>query len=223
MRMDQVTGAIANPYSGHSVSSRARAKRWDEVLRRFPNLADMRVVDLGGDIRHWESCPVRPRKIVFVNLYPQPEADGHRVIVADACTVPSELTGDRFDLAYSNSVIEHVGGHERRTAFADVTRRLGERYWVQTPYRYFPVEPHWLFPGLQFLPTAIRVRVTERWPLGHRQATGRDATENVLSVELLGRTELRHYFPDADIWTESLAGLPKSLVAVRGGGSNGSS
>ena len=28
---------------------------------------------------------------------------------------------------------------------------------VQIPYRYFPIEPHWLFPGLQFLPQRARI------------------------------------------------------------------
>ena len=27
---------------------------------------------------------------------------------------------------------------------------------MQTPYRYFPIEPHWLFPGMQFLPLPVR-------------------------------------------------------------------
>lgn len=37
----------------------------------------------------------------------------------------------------------------------------------------------------------------------------------VASVELTSVTEMRSYFPAGEIWFERLAGLPKSLVAVR--------
>ena len=37
-------------------------------------------------------------------------------------------------------------------------------------------------------------------------------------VELLGITEFRSYFPGSEILIERFAGLPKSLVAVRGHG-----
>ncbi len=39
--------------------------------------------------------------------------------------------------------------------------------WVQTPYRYFPIEPHWIFPGFQFLPLSARTEISRRWPLGN--------------------------------------------------------
>lgn len=63
-------------------------------------------------------------------------------------------------------VLEHVGGHEQRSDFARWVRELGTHYWVQTPNRYFPVEPHWLFPGFQFPPDRTRAHVMRRWPLG---------------------------------------------------------
>ena len=89
-----------------------------------------------------------------------------KAVVGDACSLPAELRGERFDLVYSNSVLEHVGGHDRRLAFAASVHELGDAHWIQTPYRYFPVEPHWLCPGLQLLPVRARAEVTLRWPLG---------------------------------------------------------
>ena len=89
---------------------------------------------------------------------------------------------------------------------------------MQTPYRYFPVEPHWMFPGFQFLPVAARAAITRTWRLGPRRAPRRPreaALSRVLEVELLSRSELEFYFPDSEILSERILGLTKSLVAVQ--------
>ena len=121
-----------------------------------------------------------------------------------------------FDLVISKSVIGHVGGHYRRQAFAETVLRFADHHWVQTPYRYFPLDAFFLFPGLMSLPAAMRAQVSLHWPFGTRRAkTHREAVGLVLDVEFLSKTELRYYFPESDIWSERLAGLTKSIVAVR--------
>jgi hypothetical protein len=152
-----------------------------------------------------------------VNLLPL-ASDDHAVDVvqADACDLPEALRRERFDLVYSNSLIEHVGGHPQRQRLADTIHELAERHWVQTPYRYFPIEPHWLFPGMQWLPYAARVQISLHWNRGHvRTYTRADATDMVDEIELLSISQMRRYFPTSAIWYERFAGLVKSLVAVR--------
>jgi hypothetical protein len=41
------------------------------------------------------------------------------------------------------------------------------------------------------------------------------ALDSVLWTELLDRTQLRHYFPDAVLRAERVAGMVKSLIAVK--------
>ena len=134
-------------------------------------------------------------------------------VTGDACDLPGHVLARRFDLVYSNSVIEHVGGHERRQRFAESVHKMAPAHWVQTPYRYFPVEPHWVFPGLQFLPTPTRAAILRRWPLD-RCGSRSDPLEAALSVELLTMSEMRHYFPESQVVVETFAKLPKSLVAL---------
>jgi hypothetical protein len=205
--------SLTSTTDARSVSSRLRQRRFDVLLRSFPDLAEMTVVDLGGRPSTWEHLPVRPRRVVCVNLEEHVDVDGTMACVTgDVCDPALVRTLGVFDLVYSNSTIEHVGGHARRRQFADAVRALGPHYWVQTPDRYFPVEPHAVFPGFQFLPVRARRAVARRWPLSPL-GTGDDLLEEILAIDLLSATELRHYFPGARIWKERVAGVTKSLVA----------
>lgn len=207
--------------SERSWSARQRRRRADWLVRTFPDLGQMHVVDLGGRLGTWTRADVRPAHVHVVNLERPPVEvpEWAQVDQADACDLPARISARRYDLVFSNSVLEHVGGHERRLRFADAVRGLADRHWVQTPYRYFPIEPHWIAPGMQFLPVRLRTAFARRWPLGHKPTrTHEAAIHQVLWTELLGRSQMRHYFPDSRILVERVAGLPKSLIAVRADG-----
>jgi hypothetical protein len=211
---------IAAPRRALGQAARAARERRNLLLvDRFPHLPDMRVVDLGGTPDWWRGSGLRPASVTVVNIRPdEADEDWITYVEGDACDPPPHLFEEPFDLVFSNSLIEHVGGHFRRQQFADVVHRLAPRHWVQTPYRYFPIEPHWMFPGFQFLPVAARREVTRRWGLGHVTPAGGDrrrATESVLTVELLSLSEFRYYFPGSEILRERAAGLVKGMTAVR--------
>jgi hypothetical protein len=106
--------------------------------------------------------------------------------------------------------------------FAAAVHELAARHWVQTPYRYFPVEPHWLFPGFQFLPLIVKAEVSRHWPLVHtRSASREEGLRAAIAVELLSWTEMCLYFPGSQIQPERMAGLVKSLIAVSGAATAG--
>ncbi|HEY5155137.1 MAG TPA: class I SAM-dependent methyltransferase, partial [Acidimicrobiales bacterium] len=214
---DRVRTALADADSTASVAATLRARRWNRFVQLFPEIADARIVDLGGTAAYWAAAPVRPAHVVLVNLQEQASHESWITShVGDVCAPPEAVTRERFDVVYSNSVIEHVGGHANRERMAEMVHGLGERHWVQTPYRYFPVEPHWLFPGFQFLPTTLRARVARSWPLAwSRPPDRRSSVSNALGVELLDRTQLEYYFPTSTLLPERVAGLVKSLIAVR--------
>ena len=205
-----------------SLGAKARMRRWDVFASLFPDIEQLRVVDLGGTVESWRRAPVQPREVVVVNLLEPGDADTPRLVpvLGDACNARAVLEEDgidtAFDLVFSNSLLEHVGGHANRSALAREVRALAPRHWVQTPYRFFPVEPHWVFPMMQFLPVAARTRVAKDWPLVHtRPASAAEALADVQWTELIGVTELRGYFPDSQVVKERMAGLVKSIVAVR--------
>ncbi|MET8201027.1 class I SAM-dependent methyltransferase [Micromonospora taraxaci] len=201
-----------------SLGAKRRALRAAWLSDTFPSLADMTVLDLGGRVESWAHVAVRPAHVHVVNLEPLPTdlPDWAEADQADACELPKSILSRDYDLVFSNSVLEHVGGHERRRRMAEAIRGLGRAYWVQTPYRYFPVEPHWVAPGMQFLPVSARVVMARRWPLAYSPGKSYAAAiRQVLTTELIGRTELRYLFPDAVIRNERLLGLTKSIIAIR--------
>jgi hypothetical protein len=203
-----------------SWGGRRRARRWEWLVRVFPNLGEMSVIDLGGDAATWTRSPLHPQHVHVVNIDTPPTdvPDWITVDQGDACALPEAIASRRYDLVFSNSVIEHVGGHERRLRFAESVHRMAPAHWVQTPYRYFPVEPHWIAPGMQFLPVRARAGLARHWPLAHvKSADLHDALTGVLWTELLDRSQMRFYFPESQILNERLAGLTKSLIAVKKG------
>lgn len=199
-----------------SLGARFRDQRQALFDGLFPDLAEMTVLDLGGRAETWRRAGSRPRHVVLVNLEPSDQEDEEWVehIDGDVCDLPAGARR-RYDLVYSNSVLEHVGGHRPRRAFANTVDASAERYWIQTPYRYFPIEPHWLFPGMQFLPTTARATIASKWPLAHSHPPREDAIEEVLNTDLVSKTELEELFPAGEVVFERVLGLPKSLIAFR--------
>jgi hypothetical protein len=177
----------------------------------------MRVLDLGGTAISWRLLPMRPRSVTLVNLdqADEPAESWMNVVHADACAGGF----GKYDLVFSNSLVEHLRGHARRQQFAEVVQESAPSWWIQTPYRYFPIEPHWFFPGFQCRPFPARLMICRHWNTLHVPAIKdrAKAAELVASVELISATEMRMYFPDSEIWFERIAGLPKSLVSIKAG------
>lgn len=88
---------------------------------------------------------------------------------------------------------------------------------MQTPNYWFPVEPHSVTPGFQFLPFPARLSLVRRFALGDwpRAENVDEAVRIVQSARLLNRAMMGSLFPDARLATERFLGLPKSIIAIR--------
>lgn len=162
-------------------------------MRGFSTWAQLdestRVLDVGGGALNWELVPVTP-DLTVLNL--EPSGTTFREVVGDAMRLP--FPDQSFDIVFSNSVIEHVSDHE---AFAAEVRRVGRRYFVQTPNRAFPLEPHMLMPLVNYLPKRWQRRVYRRFtPWGWITGASQEYVDwFVDSTTMLGASEMRRLFP----------------------------
>ena len=179
----------------------------------------LKVIDVGGTEDFWRKMGITGEEgleITLLNLSAvKTELPGFVGLAGDARNM-SQFPDQAFDVAFSNSVIEHVGGWADQQAMAAGMRRVGKRIFLQTPNRNFPIEPHFLFPFFQFLPVGWRIWLLMHFRLGWypRHAGRESALQAVESVRLLTRHELRTLFPGATIVRERFMGLTKSFVVV---------
>ena len=180
-----------------------------------------RIIDLGGTPNYWKSLAGQFEwdRITVFTLNVEPLETTHPQI--------TPLMGDArdasgyhdlsFDIVHSNSVIEHTGRWDDMAAMAKEVRRLAPRYFVQTPYFWFPIEAHARFPFLHWMPESWRYRILLRRSCGFwKQCPDVGAaTKAIQSALLLDKRQMQFLFPDARIIPERFLGLTKSLIAIR--------
>lgn len=179
-----------------------------------------RLLDIGGTEAWWDTIGdggLRGLTIVLLNPKPQPVSKpGFEAVIGDgrALAFPDRS----YDVVFSNSVIEHVGDLAEQQRMAHEIRRVGARYYVQTPNKWFPIEPHFVFPGFQFLPVAVRTELLLRFKLGwYPKMSDRAAARHAASsIRLMTEGEMRRLFPGGTIHRESFVGLTKSLIVTGG-------
>jgi hypothetical protein len=201
-----------------SFANKLRTRRF----AMFASLVDqlpkpVRIIDIGGTLSYWQQrgwVGKESVQITVVNLGAK-ELVCENVSIRDGNALAlSEYTNASFDVAYSNSVIEHLFDFENQAKMAKEVQRIAKAYWVQTPNFWFPIEPHFHVPGWQWLPREIRVALLMRYRCGWRGpvADRKLAEALVDEVRLMDGEELVKLFPNAVLWKEKLFGLTKSLV-----------
>ena len=191
-------------------------------MRKFYTLLapsrETRVLDIGGGVQTWttESGEVNQFPVTLLNIRSAsilPER--FAAIEASATALP--FADKSFDIAFSNSVIEHVGTWQDQQAFAIEARRVASKLWVQTPARSFPIEPHQFGLFVHFLPKRVQYKLARRFTIWGwlNKPTPAEVRELVDEVRLLTYREMKELFPDCHILKERCLLLTKSYIAVR--------
>ena len=186
-----------------AISTYFRTKRFVFLKALLDNMTKggkkIKILDIGGTEDYWNSMGLNLGnniEIVLLNLYKiEVRGAGFSSIKGEACNLEG-VADKSFDLVFSNSVIEHLFSIENQQKMANEVKRVGENYYIQTPNKFFPIEPHWVFPFFQFLPFGLKVYLTKNFNLGHipKAKNKQEAIDLVNEVNLLSKKELIEAF-----------------------------
>lgn len=217
-------------YTDHkSPGARLRARRIAPFLAMiesvFHDNGHVNIVDIGGTEEYWGIIPkqyliTHNVSITILNLpeehIPTTDSTLFKHVEGDGCNL-KDFADKSFNIAHSNSVIEHVGDWERMVRFAAELSRVAQKYFVQTPNYWFPIEPHCMMPFVHWLPKPLRISLISHFRMGNwLKAKSLDEAVRISeSARLLTKPMFQELFKDAHILTERFLWLPKSFIALR--------
>lgn len=216
-------------------SKKAREKRAALFRALFVLDEHTKILDLGSESGAnihavLRGTRVRPGNVYIADIQPKLLEEGKArygfvpVLVNEAGPLP--FPDGFFDIVFCSSVIEHVtlpkkdvwqeysgrrfrsASRTRQKEFATEIRRLGRQFFVQTPYRHFPIEPHSWLPFVAWLPRWLLIPVLR---LSHVIWVTRPCPD----WYLMNRRELAELFAEARILDEKYWGLTKSIMAIK--------
>lgn len=197
----------------------SRCKKMEMLRRCLVPTGRERVLDIGSQVGALQLLErvFEQRRITAANLLARhleeiraqcPEVS---TVLADARSLP--FADRSFDLVFSNAVIEHVGLLDSQERMAREVQRVGRRWFITTPNRWYPFEFHARVPMLSWLPSGLMHRAAKLCSYNHvehRFRMGNDITD----VHLLTAAQLRRLFPGSLVLKCRVTFWPETLVVV---------
>jgi hypothetical protein len=203
------------------VAKRQRRHMFDRFLRSLSPTSEDDVLDVGvtddrlyDHSNYFEAWYKHKPRITATGLedasFLEEIYPGVRFVQADARDLP--FADGSYDFVHSSAVIEHVGSHEKQTAFLRELWRVARRgLFVTTPNRWFPIEVHTVLPLVHYLPPSTFRAILRR--------LGREFFADEANLNLMSRATLSHaaHLAGVDnfrVETVSLAGWPSNLLLI---------
>jgi SAM-dependent methyltransferase len=135
-----------------AIRRRSRAKKMEQFYALCPEGSQILDVGVSGMMG-----PDDPERNSFLREFTRAPSTytglGVEDLTALRCAFPQfrlvqypggamPFADNEFDWAFSNAVIEHVGGSGEQLAFIDEMLRVSRAVYFTTPNRWFPVETH---------------------------------------------------------------------------------
>lgn len=200
------------------ISPYFRRRRFQRFLKALGPGAETTILDVGGSAGFWKQDEFSAKLTILNRDFPSDTQaqSPYPLVVGDGCDL-HQFKDASFDIVFSNSVIEHVSNFANQQKFANEVRRVGKRLWIQTPARWFFVEPHLITPFIHYLPRSWQRHLLRRFTIwGWILKPSPQMVEKFLDeIRLLTYREMQQLFPDCRILRERFLGMTKSFIAVR--------
>lgn len=195
----------------HRLSRLKKYRLFCELLRPTPEMRILNVGAIGhrlGLAEQFEEFYPHRQCVVGGSLCLADVADYResypqaRAVAFDGCALP--FADRSFDVVYSNATLEHLPSRAAQQRFAAEVMRVGRGWFVTTPNRWYPLEPHYHLPCIQFLPEAWQHRVA--------RALGRAPYSPLWP---LSKRDLRRLFPHGATIGCRVTFWPETLISYR--------
>lgn len=217
--MNKIKLLLSTSNEPGSLGSKFRSKRFlffeQAFWSAFKDKEQINILDVGGTEEFWKDKSILQAgniHITLLNLSASPVNLPQLTSMAGDATDLSPFADGSFDLVFSNSVIEHLYTFENQEKMAREVQRVGIKYFVQTPNKYFFFEPHYALPFFQFMPASFVYFVLTRTKLSrlHRWDP-QQARSYVEEIRLLSLNEMKRLFPGSKVYYEKFLGMDKSF------------
>jgi ubiquinone/menaquinone biosynthesis C-methylase UbiE len=209
---------FATSDQSNSLGNKFRIKRMAFFKEKVDSLKKpVKILDIGGLESFWINSGFADNPdyhITLLNLHKEEvHFSNFNSMVGNAWDL-SDIPDGAFDVVFSNSVIEHLYTRENQLKMAQEVRRVGRFYYIQTPNKHFPVEPHYVLPLFQYFPDSLKFFILTKTKLSrlHRWDPAY-AKQYIEEIRLLTEKEMKELFPGSGIYKEYFGGLVKSYCA----------
>jgi SAM-dependent methyltransferase len=193
---------------------KSREQKHRIFLTRLRPTPEMRILNVGATGAHlglaeqFESFYKHRSRIVGGGISFAEAQDyrhsfpGVEAVVFDGCALP--FPDQSFDIVYSNAVLEHLPSPAHVERFAAEVQRVGKGWFVTTPNLWYPIEPHYHLPFVQFLPEESQRKLVK--------ALGKVPYEN---LRLFTKREMSRLFAAGEVIASRITFYPETLIAYR--------
>ncbi|GAB4497619.1 MAG: hypothetical protein OHK0052_09500 [Anaerolineales bacterium] len=199
----------------NAFAKKFRSSRMKAFIYNFRVSSDTRILDVGGSMFNWTLIDELPNLTMLNILPPKSTSSQANWMIADAKFLP--FASASFDIVYSNSVIEHLSDYASQQKLAAECARVGKQYYVQTPNKWFPIEPHVLTLFIHWLPKKWQrylIRYFSVWGWLNKPSL-KQIDELLAEVRLLTKKEMQSLFPNGLIHEEKVFVFTKSFLAIK--------
>lgn len=207
----------------YGISRRNRDKKWKFFLKTFAPRPEDTVLDVGFSENEYSATdnyiekhyPYRERLTGLGVDRPERIRERYplaRFVQYAGAEMPFE--DKRFDIGWSNAVVEHVGDRPAQVRFVRELARVSKSFFFTTPNLFFPVEVHTRTPFLHWfgkgaLDPYLRL-IGKEWATGdYMHLLSRRALEGILDeAGVSERTVVANRLGGfvLDFWVYSTAG-----------------